>query len=401
MKIFKTFLSCIFLFLLFLSFIPCPSGADILDNWIPIASGTDNWLYGLAYGNNTFIAVGLFSTIVTSSDQPDYLSWQSSTSGVDPHHLNGITYGNGTFVAVGVLGTILTSTTNGASWDLRDSGTSHYLQGAAYGNGTFVVVGGSGTILTSPTGETWTNILGPNDYLMGVTYGNGVFVAVGASGTILTSTDNGAHWNLRYSGTDKSLMGVAYGNSTFVAVGETGTILTASETDLAAWTDRTLELTDWINGIAFANGTFVAVGESGRIFSAPGTDLNIWTERVSGTTNDLEAVTYGSGKFAALGGLGTILLDYGQDPVYPVRIWRAMNMNFSSIGDAYVDASPDEIIQTQAVQLDETLFFNINKPVTLIGGFNSTYSSNPAWTVVNGSLTIGKGTVTVENIVIQ
>ncbi len=57
--------------------------------------------------------------------------------------LNGITYGNGTFVAIGQFGTILTSS-DGASWTQRSSGTTEWLNGVTYGNGTFVAVGWGG-----------------------------------------------------------------------------------------------------------------------------------------------------------------------------------------------------------------------------------------------------------------
>jgi hypothetical protein len=63
--------------------------------------------------------------------------------------LTGVAYGNNTFVAVGDDGTILTSP-DGVSWTARTSETGYGLYGVTYGNGTFVAVGWYGTILTSP-----------------------------------------------------------------------------------------------------------------------------------------------------------------------------------------------------------------------------------------------------------
>jgi hypothetical protein len=90
-------------------------------------------LFGVAYGNGTFVAVGGLGTILTSTDG---VTWTSETSGIN-YHLWGVTYGNGTFVAVGDDGTILTST-DGVTWTSETSGTNYNLEGVTYGNGTFV-----------------------------------------------------------------------------------------------------------------------------------------------------------------------------------------------------------------------------------------------------------------------
>ena len=139
--------------------------------------------------------------------------------------LDGVAYGNDTFVAVGEDGAILTSP-DGVNWTQRTSGTSNRLRGVTYGNGLFVAVGEDGTILTSPDGATWTQrTLETNDDFIGVTYGNGTFVAVG-DGAILTSPD-GVNWTQRTSETSDDLYAVTYGNGLFVAVGIYGTILTS------------------------------------------------------------------------------------------------------------------------------------------------------------------------------
>ena len=403
MKSGKSIIFILALSLIFMTILPQSSQADPLDNWIAVTSGTDNWLYGIAYGNNKFVAVGLFSTI-TSLTSPDGVVWTSNTSGsgVDVYHLNGIAFGNpfgnGIFVAVGVSGTILTSSDNGVSWIKRTSGTRHFLYGITYGDSIFVAVGESDTILTSPDGINWTERFSGSFYeLDGVTYGDSTFVAVGESGRIFTST-NGENWYLEDSGTDMCLTGVAYGNGTFVAVGQSGTIATSDHG--INWTVGALELTGWLHAITFENGTFVAVGESGRIFTSP--DGVSWTERTSGTIYTLEAVTHGSGKFAVVGGLGTILLDYDETPLDPVRIWRAHYIDYyKKIQDAYYWAWDGNIIEIQALQFNENLIFDTNKTVILRGGFNSTYSTNPSSTTINGSITISDGTVVVENIVIM
>jgi hypothetical protein len=159
--------------------------------------------------------------------------------------LYGVTYGNGTFVAVGKDGTFLTSPDgiNWTRWILRAPAPPargfwqrrqrrylkaiRWLRSVAYVNDTFVVVGSEGTLFTSPDGENWMpQTSGTSANLNGVAYGNGLFVVVGDGGTILTSSD-GTTWTARGSGTHSSLSSVAYGNNTFVAVEGEGAILTS------------------------------------------------------------------------------------------------------------------------------------------------------------------------------
>jgi hypothetical protein len=114
-----------------------PSFAVPLDEWNwrnPLP--TSNYIYEVAYGNGTFVAVGDCGTIITS---PDGATWTNRSFPTDKF-LYGVCYGNGVFVAVGEAGTVLTSP-GGATWTSRTSGTSQSLNGVCYGNGTFVAVG--------------------------------------------------------------------------------------------------------------------------------------------------------------------------------------------------------------------------------------------------------------------
>ena len=66
----------------------------------------------------------------------DLNQWILRTSGTS-NTLHGVAYGNNTLVAVGDAGTILTSP-NGVTWTTRTSGTSNVLFGVAYGSNSFV-----------------------------------------------------------------------------------------------------------------------------------------------------------------------------------------------------------------------------------------------------------------------
>lgn len=179
-------------------------------------------LLDVVYAQGQFVAVGGFGTILTS---PDGITWTRQPR-LTYAHLRGITYGNGLFVAVGDQGVILTSP-DGVNWTARDIGfPSPYFSDVAYGDGKFVAVAWStpNYFYISSDGLTWTRQQNPdpNDSFWGIAYGNGVFGAVGASGLWATSSD-GVTWN-KSKVADVSLRGVAYGTR-FVVVGDKGTIL--------------------------------------------------------------------------------------------------------------------------------------------------------------------------------
>jgi hypothetical protein len=396
---------CIFSLVSMLIFLPCPSSANPLANWREVTSPTNHWFYGMTYGNGTFVTVGDYGTIITSTDG---VAWSSPIQTGSTNHLYGVGFGNGTFLATGTLGTILTST-DGTTWSDRSLAISDTLYGAAYGNGLYVVVGASGAILTSSGAPNWIwfdRSLAISNWIFGIVYNISTFVDVGSSGKILTSL-NGTNWFSQTSGTTQHLMSVAYGSGRFVAVGAQGTVLTS--TNGTNWTitrghdiDPNSYYED-LNGVAYGStGYFVAVGKSGTLLTSPDTDLVTWAQRSSGTTYDLEAVAFDSthGAFAAVGGYGIIVLDGDSIPTYPVRVWQPHDIYFDTMQNAY-DNLTGNVMECMALHFNGDLNFYDNKSFTLRGGFNSTFTDNPSFTTINGSLTISNGTVVVENIVIQ
>jgi hypothetical protein len=172
----------------------------------------------VAYGRDTFVAVGDNGAIVTS---PNGAAWAVTDSGTH-QGLKKVAFGDHTFVAVGANGTILTSP-DGANWAVETSGDSGHLEGIVFGKNIFVAVGEA--ILTSPNGVTWTERAPRmNHRFLGVAYGGGTFAAVADNGAIFTSPD-GSVWTQRNSGTHFNLLAIAYGEGNFVATGENGTLL--------------------------------------------------------------------------------------------------------------------------------------------------------------------------------
>lgn len=126
-------------------------------------------LYGLAYGNGRFVAVG-DKRISYSDDGQD---WKNVS--VPGKSLFSVTYGNGKFVAVGSGGTILTST-DGQAWDTTESsGTIKHLIEAGYSSERqqFVIVGQDAIIKTQSH----------NNQLSGLSLSSGTLSPTFASGT--------------------------------------------------------------------------------------------------------------------------------------------------------------------------------------------------------------------------
>src|SRR5688500_2082238 len=115
-------------------------------NWVRQWTPTDEitvetirsfWLYGIAWGNGRWVAVGEGGVVLSS---PDARCWTRHETGI-PQRLNAVAYGNGKFVAVGAQGRIITST-DGVTWAIRNSGVAIELRGVTYGSNMWVVVGG-------------------------------------------------------------------------------------------------------------------------------------------------------------------------------------------------------------------------------------------------------------------
>lgn len=75
---------------------------------------------------------------------------------------------------------------------------------------------------------------------------------------------------------------------------------------------------------------------------------------------------------------------------------------YDSIGDAYAAVTGRTVISLQTYQFNEDVNLSNDYSVTLKGGFDCDYASNTGkFSVLNGSLTVSQGTVTLANLQIK
>ncbi len=240
-----------------------PTNTGGVSSWssatVPLASTAV--FTSVLFDGTQFVAMTVDGSIVTSNDT---VTWKAATSVNSGQKMYGIAYGNGTYVAVGLGGTIMTNNTAvlSGAWKKQDSTVSQDLYNVAYVNGDFIAVGYQGLLLTSHDGVTWvkrnSNV---SQNLSAVAYGAGTYVAVGGAGTIISSSD-GATWSAESASTSNNLYSVTFGgNDLFVAVGQAGTIAFRGAGASDSWTLTTAGSADLYK--VTADTVFVAVGALG------------------------------------------------------------------------------------------------------------------------------------------
>ena len=191
-------------------------------DWTVRGSGvTSNTIADICAGDGMLVAVTRAGEILASTNGTQ---WALVSSG-EVADLYGVAFGQGTFVAVGWSGgdSFSLVSTDGLTWASFPQDPTTDLERLCYGNGVFVAVE-DGPIKTSNDGSNWTPVASQPDIgqtCSRVVWAHGTFVVVGGKGTLLTST-NGADWIARNCWAGFNLDGVAYGRGTFVIVGDYG-----------------------------------------------------------------------------------------------------------------------------------------------------------------------------------
>jgi len=284
-------------------------------DWVQRTSrvGTGSDLTGVASSGTQWVALEESGGTLSSSDG---LAWTYHPP-TGRAFMYGIAYGSGTFVAVGATDffwdqtkskMVVETSTDGTTWTYQELADNGILRAVAFGNSQFVAVGEAlspTVILTSPDGATWTRRSpgGPLRNLRAIAFANGLFVAVGDGGKIFNSSD-GENWtDVTPFGFSRDLAGVAYGNGRFVAVGDRGL---ASSTDAFTW--QTQEFSDpassRFSGIDFIGEMFVAASSAGTLVSRDGSQ---WTIRRSIPYRGSRRIVEANSTLLSVGFGGTIL----------------------------------------------------------------------------------------------
>jgi hypothetical protein len=155
----------------------------------------------IAYVNDRFIAVaGGKIAFVDTSDQTtttqqssSVMTWTAVANSTFDDAIFGIAYGNNKFVAGGRVGKISysaygitwTAVANSTIWQSTSRGSTYTadINDIAYGNNRFVAVGHPGKMAYSADGVSWTAVsnsrFGEYALINAIVYGNNRFVAVG------------------------------------------------------------------------------------------------------------------------------------------------------------------------------------------------------------------------------
>ena len=85
----------------------------------------------------------------------------------------------------------------------------------------------------------------------------------------------------------------------------------------------------------------------------------------------------------------------------PVRIDGTPPAYYPTLQSAYDASSDGDIIQSQDIAYTEDLLMDINKSIIMDGGYDCSYMGVAGKTIINGTMTISDGTVTIGNFILQ
>ncbi len=274
-------------------------------------------LTDVVYGNNRFVAVGMFGIIVSSTDG---VNWQaeSTEANID---IEDVSYVNNKFIATGSDyngGSIILYSNDGVSWGIESvSYTTSYkpFSSLAYGNGQFVAIINNDwsfediKIATSIDGVNWNvESVGINGNLNSITFNQNRFIAVGQDEnhkSIILSSNDSKSWRILNSRASTNLNSIIYAESKFITVGQDESsqmgIVAVSE-DGVDWDFIPTNLAMPFNKIVYGNNLFAVLSntESNNNILASH-DLINWRLESSINNSYIGGISYGAGKFVIAG----------------------------------------------------------------------------------------------------
>jgi Leucine-rich repeat (LRR) protein/photosystem II stability/assembly factor-like uncharacterized protein len=378
-------------------------------SWFEIISDISKTLTDIIYSNNRFIAVGFKGEIATSIDG---LKWEEKASGFSGNgdNLYGVAYGNNCFIAVGEsfdthtynYTPILLRSIDGEVWERIVLTLSGGLKSVNYAEGKFIIGGygidgpangwhsNDGIIFTSSDGTTWSKskiaVRSNMQKISGIAYGKNQFAAIDEQRRVILSPD-GINWtrtDLPQGHGTSDIYNIIFSGGQFIITGDNGLILTAA--DAVNWRGGNSQLYPELESVEYINNQFMAVGGfqggqgavmlskdgmkwrnillgeigAGKLFSAAfgkdkyiavgekGTvvssqDFENWNYNVSGVTGTLIDITYAMDKFVAVGEEGIIIISGDginwtkviTNISYPILGVTNGNGKFIAVGEQY------------------------------------------------------------------
>jgi hypothetical protein len=233
-------------------------GNGVGNAYIPVLN-----LYGLAYGNGTYVAVGGASGTATGASSTNPISasnWISRTlTALSAGYYSSVAYGaggnaSGTFVAINYGGNITSVSTNGSTWTA--GGTLPSIQNwvsITYGNNRFVAIASNGSVAYSVNyGTNWyaspacagttTSVLSSAYTWTQIRYGQGVFLAI-SQGTVAATSPDGIVWTIRVLPSNTNWSAAVFGNPSNISSSYIGAqplwVVVSSASGTAAGSIRT------------------------------------------------------------------------------------------------------------------------------------------------------------------
>ncbi len=214
------------------------------------SSSTDRVWRAVAASAYRAVAVGHANAVAVSSDGAIWTSRTLSLPGA-PRILRGVAAGLTQFVAVGSAGTIVTSFDQGETWTLQSSGTTQSLYGVAWDRSRFVAVGEGGVVLSSIDGIVWSPAASPTSERLYTIAANGTkLIAVTNSGGAFETANGGGSWQAAGSSAAFwARSAVMSPNGRRVVVGDRGSIATSSNG--TSWSFASSPTSDRLYGVAW------------------------------------------------------------------------------------------------------------------------------------------------------
>ncbi len=94
----------------------------------------------------------------------------------------------------------------------------------------------------------------------------------------------------------------------------------------------------------------------------------------------------------------SVTATFTKDTVHQVQTGTGTAAYYATIQEAYGGVGVEDTIRLWATDYTEDLFFDADKIITLVGGYDEQYLTRTGFTTLHGSLTIGRGTVIVDGL---